>query len=138
MPNMTKFYQFVEDLAKKKHDLSNDTLKMMLSNVAPAQANTVKADITEIAAGNGYAAGGYTLAGVGAEQVAGVLSLTANDFDVTASGGAMAAWRYAVLYNDTAVNDPLIGFWDRGSSVVLGDGEAETLDLTTGNLLTIT
>jgi hypothetical protein len=136
MPAFTKFNQFIEDVFKKKHDFSSDTFKLLLTNVAPSAANTVKADLTEITAGNGYTAGGFTLTGVTAEQVSGVLSVTAADVAVAAAGGSMAAWRYAVVYNDTAAGDLLVGYVDRGSSVVLGAGESETIDLTTGNLFT--
>ena len=125
----TKFNQFVEDLAKGVHNLSTGSLKMLLSNVAPSPTNLTKADITEIAAGNGYTAGGIALTGVSAEQVGGVLSLVAGDVTVTAAGGSMAAWRYPVLYNDSAASDQLIAFWDRGASVTLATGESETLDI---------
>lgn len=129
MAAFNKFQQFVEDLAKKKHDLSSDTLKILLTNTAPVATNAVKADLTEIAAGNGYAAGGTAVTGVTAEQTTGTLTVTANDVVFTASGGSMAAWRYAVLYNDTAAGDPLIGWWDRGSAVTLAAGEFETLSI---------
>ena len=48
----------------------------------------------------------------------------------------MAAFRYAVLYNDTAANDELIGFWDRGASTTLLVGDTFTVDFdgTTGVL----
>ena len=132
-----KFQQFVEDLTKKVHNLSTDVLKIMLTNTAPSVANLVKTDITEIAAGNGYTAGGYTLAGQSSEQVAGVLTFSGNNVVATASGGAMAAWRYAVLYNDTAALKQLISFWDRGASVTLNSGESETLNTGT-SLFTLT
>jgi hypothetical protein len=135
MPAFTKVHQFIEDVFKAKHNFSADTFKLMLTNTAPSTATLQKSDITEIAAGNGYTAGGYTLTGVTAEQVAGVLSVTAADVAVTASGGSMAAWRYGVVYNDTVANDLVVGFVDRGSSVTLGAGESETIDLTTGNLI---
>lgn len=135
----TKFNQLTEDWTKKVHNFSTDTLKIMLTNVAPVVGNSVKADLTEIAAGNGYTAGGTALAGVSSEQVAGVLTLVGNDVVFTAVTGPMATWRYAVLYNDTPVApaDPLICFWDRGSAVTLAVGESETLDIGT-SILTIT
>jgi hypothetical protein len=53
-----KFNQFVQDLATKVHNLNSDTIKVMLSNTAPVATNSVKANITEITAANGYPAGG--------------------------------------------------------------------------------
>ena len=59
MATFVKFESFVEALAEKVHNLGADTLKVMLTNTAPnASTNTVKVDITEISAGNGYTAGG--------------------------------------------------------------------------------
>lgn len=46
----------------------------------------------------------------------------------TASGGSIATFRYVVLYNDTATNDELIGWWDYGSAVTLASGETFTVD----------
>jgi hypothetical protein len=53
-----RFDCFVEDICEKKHDLSADALKIMLTNTSPSTANTVKSNITEITAKNGYTAGG--------------------------------------------------------------------------------
>ena len=58
MASFNKFNAFVADVANKVHNLGADTLKIMLTNTAPAAGNAIKTDITEIAAGNGYAAGG--------------------------------------------------------------------------------
>lgn len=58
MAAFNKFNAFVEAVAEKVHNLGADTLKVMLTNVAPVATNSVKADLTEIAAGNGYTAGG--------------------------------------------------------------------------------
>jgi hypothetical protein len=129
MATFTKFNQFVEDLAKKVHNLDADTLKVMLVNTAPIAANSVKADLTEISAGNGYTAGGTAVANQDAEQTSGTLKLVGDDVVFTASG-AIGPFRYAVLYNDTPSSpaDPLIGFWDYGSSISLANGETFTVD----------
>ena len=54
MAAFQKFNSFVEAVAEKKHDLGSDTLKVMLSNSAPAATNSIKSDIAEIASGNGH------------------------------------------------------------------------------------
>jgi len=124
----TKFYSFVEARAEKKHNLGSDTLKVMLTLVAPVVTNTVKADLTEIAAGNGYTAGGTATTITSSLQTNGLYKLVVTDVVFTASGGSMAAFRYAVLYNDTATNDELIGSYDAGASITLGVGESFTVD----------
>ena len=58
MAAFNKFNSFVEAVAEKTHNLGSDTLKVALTNSAPVATNTVFANITEIAAGNGYTAGG--------------------------------------------------------------------------------
>lgn len=124
MAVFNKFNSFVEALAEKKHDLGADTLKVMLTLTAPVATNTVKADLTEIAAGNGYTAGGATAAITSSAQTSGTYKLVlADPATWTAVGGAIANFRYAVLYNDTATNKELIGWWDYGSTVTVNTGE---------------
>lgn len=124
MAALTKFHSFVEAVGQKKHNLHSDTLKWMLTNVAPSQANSVKADITEIAAGNGYSAGGAQQPNNSFTQTGGLAKLLGDTTVITASGGTVGPFRYAVLYNDTALNDELIGFADYGQSITLQAGES--------------
>lgn len=117
----------VEALAEKVHNFSTDTLKIMLSNTAPSLSNTVKADWTEIAAGNGYTAGGFTVPVTSSSQSGGTYSLVVGDASVTASGGTIGPFRYLCLYNDTATNDEAIGFYDYGVSFTLPNGQPFTI-----------
>lgn len=138
MAAFNKFNSTVEALAEKKHDLGADILKVMLTNTAPVATNTVKADLTEISAGNGYTAGGATVTITSSSQTTGLYKLVGSDFVITASGGSIGPFRYAALYNDTATNDELIGWWDYGSSITLAAGESLTVDLDgTNGILTI-
>jgi hypothetical protein len=135
MASFSKFNSFVEALGRKVHNLNADTLKVVLTNSAPTSANTQLSDITQISNGNGYTTGGAAAASNAYAQSSGTGKLTANDVVFTASG-SMGPFRYAVLYNDTATNDELIGFWDYGSSITLASGETFTVDFdgTTGIL----
>lgn len=130
-----KFNSFVEHLAEKVHNLQADTLKVLLCNTAPVAANSVKADLTEISAGSGYSAGGNTITVSASSQTSGTYKLVLADSTFTASGGTIGPFRYAVLYNDTPTSpaDPLIGFWDYGSSVTLNDGESFVVDFDATN-----
>ena len=130
MAVFNKFQAFVEHLAEKVHNLQTDTLKVMLTNTAPLATNTVKADLTEIAAGNGYAAGGSTSAQVSSAQTTGTYKLVLTDVVITAAGGAIGPFRYIVLYNDTPTvpAKPLIGWYDYGAAATLNIGESLTVD----------
>ena len=137
MAAFNKFNSFVEALAEKVHNLGSDTLKVMLTNTAPVATNSVKADLTEIAAGNGYTAGGNTASVTSSAQTSGTYKLVLGDPATwTASGGSIGPFQYAVLFNDSATNDELIGWWDYGSAVTLADGESFAVDFdpTTGVL----
>jgi hypothetical protein len=140
MASFNKINQFVEDLAKKVHNLSSDSLRVMLVNSAPVATNTVKANLTDITAANGYSAGGNTPTISSCAQTSGTLKLVLADTVFTASGGTIGAFRYVVLWNDTPTSpaDPLIGWWDYGSSITLQDTETFTVDFDgTNGVLTI-
>ena len=136
MATFNKFNSFVSDLAQKVHNLNSDTLKIMLTDSAPVATNTVKSNITEIAAGNGYTAGGAIATFVSGNDTSGLYKLILAAVSWTASGGSIAQFRYAVLYNSTAGSGNLIGFWDFGSEVNLTSGNTftESLDQTNGVL----
>lgn len=137
MTAATKFQVFVQDLGRKVHNLNSDTLKILLTNTAPnASTNTVKADLTEISAGNGYSAGGTTVASTAYSQTDGTASLTGTDVTFTASGGSIGPFRYAVLYNDTSTSDSLIQYWDYGTAVTVTDTNTFTVDFGT-SILTV-
>lgn len=124
MATVQIFNSFKEAIPEKVHNLGADTLKFMLTNTAPSLANTVKADLTEIAAGSGYTAGGTAVTVTSSAQSGGTYSLVlAACTIVTASGGTVGPFRYVVLYNDTATNDELIGFVDYGLSYTLPNGQ---------------
>lgn len=135
MAAYNKFNAFAENVYEGVHDLGADTLKLMLTNVAPVATNSVKADLTEITAENGYAAGGTAVTITSSAQTSGTYKLVANDVVFTASGGTIGAFRYPVFYNDTPVSpaDPLVGFWDYSSSIVLQAGETFTWDVSPTN-----
>lgn len=140
MAVFNKFQDFVEKLGQGVHDFrsTGHVLKVYLSNTAPnAATHAVKADIAEISAGNGYTAGGSSISNSWSET-SGTAALTGTDVVWTASGGPIGPFRYVILYNDTPTNpaDPLIGWWDYGSSITLASGESFTVDFGT-NILTI-
>jgi hypothetical protein len=140
MATFNKVNVFVENLAEKVHNLGSDTLKVMLTNTAPTSASAVKADITEISAGNGYSAVGSSVTISSSAQTSGTYKLVLADVTFTASGGSIGPFRYVVLYNDTPTSpaDPIIGYYDYGSSITLADTETFTVDFDgTNGVLTL-
>ena len=123
-----KFQDFVEQLGLREHQLNTDTHRVALSNTAPVNTNTVLANITQIASGNGYTTLGEDAQNTWAEA-SGTATLTAAQIVWTGGASAMAAFRYAVYYsnatNVTLVN-PLIAWWDYGSAITLQPGETAT------------
>jgi len=87
LADWTKFSPFVEALAEGVHNLGSDTLKIALTNTAPAAANSVLADITEISAAGGYAAATVTI--TGSAQSGGTYTLTHDTVTFSASGAAL-------------------------------------------------
>jgi len=132
MASFNKFQQFVEDVYKGVHNFTSDrtcSVTVALCNAAnaPVATNSVLANLTQISYTN---LSSRIVTGVTAEHTTGTVTLTANDLVLTASGGAVAAFRYIVLYNDdpTSPADPLIGWYDYGSDLTLQDGETLTID----------
>lgn len=131
-----KFNSFTEAVAEKVHNLGSDTLEVALTNTLPVNTNTVLGNISQISYTNLNA---RTLTVSGSAQTGGVYKLTIADKTLTSTGGSTGPFRYVVLFNQTATNDELIGWYDYGSSITLGDGESLLLNFDDANgVLTIT
>lgn len=128
MAAYNKFNQFVEDLAKKVHNLGSDSLKIALCAAAnaPVATNTVLANLTEISYTNCSARVPTITSCV---QTSGTLKLILVDLLLTATG-VVGPFRYVVLYNDTPTSpaDPLISWWDYGSDITLATTETFLVD----------
>jgi hypothetical protein len=133
MASFVKFYSFVEALAEEKHNLGSDTLKVALvaaANAPSVSDDSLLADLTEIT----YTyCSARTISTVSSAQTAGTYKLVISDLVLTASGGSVGPFRYIIVYNDTAPNDELIGYYDYGSDLTLADGESLTLDFSATN-----
>lgn len=139
MASFVKYQQFVQDLASGVHQLQTGTshvLRVMLSNSAPNVAtHNVRADVTELSTSGGYTSGGISVGTITGAETTGTFKCSGGTDPVwTGSGGGFTA-RYAILYNDTPTSpaDPLIGYWDYGSSFTVAAGETFTVDLDQSN-----
>ncbi len=125
MATYTKFQCFVEDLAEGVHNLSSDAITVALSNTAPNAGTHVKlADVTTVSTAN---LDDVTPTVSSSSQTSGTYKLVLADLTMTATG-AVGPFRYVILYNDTAANDPLICFFDYGSEVTLAKDDTFKLD----------
>jgi hypothetical protein len=106
---------FKQNVANGLIDLDSHTFKLALF-LSTSNANTLGvgtgllADLTnQHANANGYLTGGVALTGVTWVRAAGTLTFDAADLSPawTAAGGPITA-RFAVIYDDTAVGDPLV------------------------------
>ena len=133
MATFYKFDQFVEDLAHQVHDLSSDAITIALTLTAPVQTNEILGNLTPIAYTNVVTtpnASRVCGTPTSSAQTSGVYKLTFADMTITATGGSIADFRYIVIYNDTPASplNPLIGWYDYGSTLSLSIGETLLID----------
>lgn len=144
-----KIADLPEALAEKVHNLATDTISIALSNTAPSaeasnptsSGNGVLANVTQISYAN------YTddlavdrvLEGITSNESGGVYTFDAADFVITASGGALADFRYVYIYNDTPTSpaDPLIAVIDNEAAISLADGESVTVAWDANGIFTV-
>jgi len=144
MATYNKFNQFVEDLAHGVHNFNTAVIKYGLCATAsaPVATNSVLADLTVISYTNltddGTGGPPGEIGSPTSEGSDGSYELVLTDLTITASGGAIAAFQYIVIYNDTPTSpaDPLIAWFDYGSALTLNTGESLLIDFA-ANFLTI-
>ena len=133
MATYTKYENFVQVLANAEVDLfgTDDTVKAAIHTDAPIVAtDTTLANLTEIT-GTGYTAGGDDITN-DATRTGDTVTMTGVDVVWTAGAADWTATaRYVSIYDDTPTTptaDPLIAYWDYGSTFAVGNGETFTLD----------
>jgi len=123
----TKFQPFVENLAEGVHNLGTGTLTVALTNTAPNATDATLSQITQISYTN---CSSRVITTSSSSQTSGTYSLVLADLTLTATGGTVGPFRYVVIYNDTPTSpaDPLIAYYDYGSSITLADTETFLID----------
>jgi len=126
MATFNKFNALVADIDNKVHNLGSDQLTVALtaSANAPVATNAVLADLTQISYTN---LSSRNITTTSSTQSSGTYKLILQNLVLTASG-AVAAFRYVVVYNSTAAGGPLICWFDFGSSLTLASGETFTIN----------
>lgn len=129
MASYQKFQTFVEHVNEGVHNMATGALTVALTNAANAPSaslDAVLADIVEISYTN---LSSRVITTSSSSQSGGTYKLVLTDLTLTASG-AVAPFRYVVIYNDTPTSpaDPLICFFDYGSEVTMANGETFLID----------
>jgi hypothetical protein len=136
MATFNKFNAFVENVAEGVHNLGSGQLVVALTHTLPTASNSVLADISQITYTN---LSSRNITTTSSAQTSGTYKLVLADLVLTATG-SVGPFRYVVIYNDTPTSpaDPLIGWYDYGSSISLANSETFTIDFDAANgLLTI-
>lgn len=117
--DFTFFGSFIEKIGNKVIDLDNDTFKGYLAGNAYTPDTSTHDEVADLS----DEAANYTrptLGTVAWSRSGTTLTWDAADITITASGGD-AVGKYLVVYDDTVVGDPLVGYWDLDTS--LGSAE---------------
>lgn len=139
MATFNKVNDFVAN-AVHNMDLESDQIVIALSNTAPGSetpnpttdGNGVLVNVTQVAYTN---LSSRNVTTTSSTQTGGTYKLVLSDITLTSSGGASGPFRYVYIFNDTstAPADPLIGYYDYGSSLTLNDGDSLTVDFSAAN-----
>ena len=127
MATWNKFQPWAENMVEVAN-LGTDQFVIALTNSAPIATNGVLTDLTQITYTN---LSSRNLTTASSSQTTGTYSLTLNDLVLSATG-SVGPFRYVVVYDDTPTSpaDPLVGWWDYGSSITMTNGETFTIDFT--------
>ncbi len=132
MATFVKTDTFIDHLVLGYHaalfSADTDTLKFYLTNTTPSvSADALKADLAEVATGNGYTAA--VDVDNAATQTGGIITLACTDKVITATG-AVSAFRWTPFYNDTTASavDPLLGWYDYGSVLSMVNTDTFTMN----------
>ena len=139
MATFNKVNDFVLN-AVHNMDLASDQVVVALSNTAPGSespnpatdGNGVLANVTQVSYAN---LSSRSVTTSSSTQTSGTYKLVLADITLTSTGGSTGPFRYVYIYDDTVTSpaDPLIGYYDYGSSLTLNDGDSLTVDFSAAN-----
>ena len=138
MASFVKVNDFVVN-AVHNMDLESDQIAVALSNTAPgsessnptADGNGIIGNVTEISYSN---VSSRNITTTSSSQSSGTYKLVLADLTLTASG-TVGPFRYIYIFDDTVATpaDPIIGYYDYGTSITLNNGDTFTLDFSPTN-----
>ena len=130
----TKINKFVLNVGNKVYNLGSDQLKIALTNTLPpvTTANQYSDLTAPLATTNLSGATPFNLTTTSYTQTSGTSKLVIANLTLTATG-AVGPFEWIVIYDDTASNKELIGFYDYGTAVTLQNGDTFTLQFDATN-----
>lgn len=142
MAAFVKINDWVEHMVEGAN-IGSDQFVVAPSNTAPGSEGTpptgdgagVLANVTEVSYTN---LSSRNLTTATSAESGGTHTLDFNDLTLTASGGAVGPFRYVYVYDDTVAGDPLVGYYDYGSSITLQADETLLIQFDAGGFITIT
>ncbi len=139
MATFNKVNDFVVN-AVHNMDLESDQVVVALSNTAPASessdpsadGNGILGNVTQVSYTN---LSSRNVTTTSSTQTSGTYKLVLADITLTSTGGSTGPFRYVYIFNDTVTTpaDPVIGYYDYGSSLTLNDGDSLTVDFSAAN-----
>lgn len=131
MAVFNKFQSLAAAMPNGIHNLAVDQITVALTNTIPVAGDDQIADISQISYTN---LSSRNITTTSSTQTSGVYTLVLEDLVLTASG-AVAQFRYVVIYNSDAAGGELLGWYDFGSAVDMIDTETFTIDFTEAQTL---
>lgn len=133
MATYNKFNAWADNMVEVAN-LATDQFVVALTNTAPTASNSVLADISQISYTN---LSSRNITTTSSSQTSGTYSLVLADLTLTATG-SVGPFRYVVIYDDTPTSpaDPLVCWYDYGSSITMANGETFVIDFG-ANLFTL-
>jgi len=138
MASFVKVNDFVKN-AVHNIDLESDQIAVALTNTAPgsessnptADGNGIVGNLTQISYSN---CSSRNVTTTSSTQTSGTYKLVLADLTLTASG-TVGPFRYIYIFDDTVSSpaDPIIGYYDYGTSITLNNGDTFTLDFSPSN-----
>lgn len=140
MASFVKINDWVDYMAEDA-DLASDQFVVALSNTAPGSedpnpttdGNGTLTNVTEVAYDD---CSSRNITTTSSSQSSGTYALVLEDLTLTSSG-TVGPFRYVYIYDDTVAGDPLVGYYDYGSSITLQNGETLEIDFSGSGLFTV-
>ena len=123
MATYNKFQPWVDYLVEGVNCATDQFVVALVNSPAPTATNGILSDLTQISYTN---LSSRNLTTTSSSQTGGTFSIKFSNLTLTASG-AVSPFRYVVIYDDTVANDPLVAWFDYGSSITMQNGDTFTL-----------